>query len=124
MKNHIEISADTIDLNVLLLCGFRACLGSGSYAPGCAIDFFTKNWTVLPEGVKKTAARDLLKWLGEQHGQTNDRKMYWAEWYSLMTFIKAESPDFCEWAAGSNLCNRAEMIGVDEFFDVAPKKLA
>lgn len=119
MQNYIAISTDTTDFNVLLLCGLRACLGSGSYAPGCAIDFFTKNWSVLPESVKKNAARDLLKWLGEQHFQTNDKKMYWAQWYSLMTFIKAESPDVCKWAAGSNLCNQAQMVGVDEFFGSA-----
>ena len=118
MINKIEISHDTTAFNVLLLVGFRSCLGSGTYTPGCAIEFFTKNWTVLPESIRRNAARDLLKWLGEQHFQTNDKKMYWADWYSLMKFIKSESPDICAWAAGSNLCNQAEMIGVDEFFGV------
>ena len=114
--NSIEISNDTTDFNVLLLTGLRGCLGSGTYAPGCAIEFFKTNWAVLPESVKKNVARDLLKWLGEQHFQTNDKKMYWGDWYGLMKFIKSESPEICVWAAGSNLCNRSEMVGVDEFF--------
>jgi hypothetical protein len=35
-----------------------------------------------------------------------------------MQFINEKSPDVVTWAAGSNLCERERMAGVDEFFEV------
>jgi hypothetical protein len=114
----IELTEETIDVKVVLLCGLRACMGSGSYAAGCGIDFIKSNWSDLPGQMQKNIARDLLKWLGEEHLTTNDKKQYRAEWFALMQFINEKSPDVVTWAAGSNLCERERMAGVDEFFEV------
>jgi hypothetical protein len=38
------------------------------------------------------------------------------DWYALMQFINAKSPEVVTWAAGSNLCDSDSMVGVDEFF--------
>ena len=115
---NIELYEESFVEKVVILQGLRACMGSGSYAAQCGIDFIKNHWLGLPESVRNNVARDLLEWLGDVAWVANDKKPYWSDWYALMQFVTEKSPEVGAWAVRANLHKKARFVGVDEFMGV------
>lgn len=110
-----------VDISVMIISAVRETMGSGSYSPGCAMDWCKANWLDLTKNARHVIMRDVMEWLGQRHewnapGTTDTA---WPDdWRKFLTWCFAQDADESKSAARANAWKRDNLQGVDEFFEV------
>lgn len=121
-RRYVEASPFTgTDISVMIISAVRETMGSGSYSPGCAMDWCKANWLDITKNTRHVIMRDVMEWLGQRHewntpGTTDTA---WPEdWCDFLWWCIEQDKEEAKSAARAIVWQRDRLQGVDEFFEV------